>query len=122
MRFISYSTAAGEGVGIRSYDGYRGLPVAELGSDLAGFIGHGHGPMRTLGVRLGSAPLLTAGAFKLLPPIPKPDKIFCIGLNYRRHAEESGQPIPEYPVVLSDQRRAARRASGAAQRIDLVRL
>lgn len=101
MRFISYSTAAGEGVGIRSYDGYRGLLVAELGSDLSGFLGHGHTAVRALGARLGDAPLLTAGKFTLLPPIPKPDKIFCIGLNYRRHAEESGQPIPDYPVVFS---------------------
>ncbi|GIW92879.1 MAG: hypothetical protein KatS3mg110_0920 [Pirellulaceae bacterium] len=30
----------------------------------------------------------------------QPVDIFCIGLNYRRHAEESGQPIPEYPVVF----------------------
>jgi 2-keto-4-pentenoate hydratase/2-oxohepta-3-ene-1,7-dioic acid hydratase in catechol pathway len=101
MRFISYSTAAGEGVGLRSYDGYRGLGVAELGSDLRTAIGKGGDAVRSLGQRLGDAPLLKAGAFRLLPPIPTPDKIFCIGLNYRRHAEESGQPIPDYPVVFS---------------------
>jgi len=26
--------------------------------------------------------------------------IFCIGLNYRRHAAETGAPIPDYPVVF----------------------
>lgn len=36
---------------------------------------------------------------KLLTPVAPPD-ILCIGLNYRRHAEEGGQEIPEYPVVF----------------------
>ena len=30
----------------------------------------------------------------------QPSNIFCIGLNYREHAKESGQPIPEAPVVF----------------------
>jgi hypothetical protein len=37
---------------------------------------------------------------KYLPPIPNPGKIICIGLNYRKHAEETGNPIPPYPVVF----------------------
>jgi 2-keto-4-pentenoate hydratase/2-oxohepta-3-ene-1,7-dioic acid hydratase in catechol pathway len=31
---------------------------------------------------------------------PNPGKILCIGLNYRKHAEETGSPIPAYPVVF----------------------
>ena len=38
---------------------------------------------------------------KYLPPIPNPGKILCIGLNYRKHAEETGNPIPAYPVVFT---------------------
>lgn len=38
---------------------------------------------------------------KLQAPIPRPGKIICIGLNYSDHAAESGQPIPQYPVVFS---------------------
>ncbi|HEX3512173.1 MAG TPA: fumarylacetoacetate hydrolase family protein [Solirubrobacteraceae bacterium] len=34
----------------------------------------------------------------LAAPIPDPEKIICAGLNYRDHAEESGQPIPEAPM------------------------
>lgn len=44
-----------------------------------------------------------AGAYaegKLLAPIQKPGKVICIGLNYRDHAEESGQPIPTEPVCF----------------------
>ena len=36
---------------------------------------------------------------KLLAPIAPPD-ILCIGLNYRKHAAEGNQPIPEYPVLF----------------------
>jgi 2-keto-4-pentenoate hydratase/2-oxohepta-3-ene-1,7-dioic acid hydratase in catechol pathway len=36
----------------------------------------------------------------LLSPIPFPGKVICIGLNYRDHAEESGQPIPTEPVCF----------------------
>ncbi len=36
---------------------------------------------------------------KLLAPVV-PTDILCIGLNYRRHAEEGGQAIPEYPVLF----------------------
>lgn len=38
---------------------------------------------------------------RLLAPIPSPGKVICIGLNYRDHAEESGQPIPTEPVCFS---------------------
>jgi 2-keto-4-pentenoate hydratase/2-oxohepta-3-ene-1,7-dioic acid hydratase in catechol pathway len=40
-----------------------------------------------------------ADVAKLLAPI-EPKTIFCIGLNYRRHAEETGAKIPERPVVF----------------------
>jgi 2-keto-4-pentenoate hydratase/2-oxohepta-3-ene-1,7-dioic acid hydratase in catechol pathway len=33
-------------------------------------------------------------------PIVKPEKIVCIGLNYRDHAQETGNPIPSEPVVF----------------------
>jgi 2-keto-4-pentenoate hydratase/2-oxohepta-3-ene-1,7-dioic acid hydratase in catechol pathway len=36
---------------------------------------------------------------KLLAPI-QPGSIICIGLNYRRHAEETGAKFPEYPIVF----------------------
>jgi 2-keto-4-pentenoate hydratase/2-oxohepta-3-ene-1,7-dioic acid hydratase in catechol pathway len=35
------------------------------------------------------------------PPISDPDKILCIGLNYREHARESGLEVPTVPVVFA---------------------
>lgn len=37
----------------------------------------------------------------LRAPIIRPDKVICIGLNYRDHAAESGLPIPGNPVCFS---------------------
>jgi 2,4-didehydro-3-deoxy-L-rhamnonate hydrolase len=38
---------------------------------------------------------------RLLAPVPRPGKIICVGLNYRDHAKETGQPIPDEPVLFS---------------------
>ncbi|MGD9737775.1 MAG: fumarylacetoacetate hydrolase family protein [Bauldia sp.] len=36
----------------------------------------------------------------LLPPVTRPDKIICIGVNYRDHAAELGSKLTEHPVVF----------------------
>ena len=36
----------------------------------------------------------------LLPPVPNPDKIICVGVNYRPHAEEMGRELPERPLLF----------------------
>lgn len=38
---------------------------------------------------------------KLLPPVPNPDKVLCVGLNYRDHAEKSGTPLPKLPLIFN---------------------
>jgi 2-keto-4-pentenoate hydratase/2-oxohepta-3-ene-1,7-dioic acid hydratase in catechol pathway len=38
---------------------------------------------------------------RLLAPLPRPGKIFAIGLNYRDHALETGNPVPEAPIIFS---------------------
>ncbi|MBL8227592.1 MAG: fumarylacetoacetate hydrolase family protein [Bryobacterales bacterium] len=43
----------------------------------------------------------SASSLKLMAPVPKPPKIFCVGLNYRDHAEESNMAIPELPTIFS---------------------
>ena len=41
---------------------------------------------------------------RLGPPIPDPEKIICLGLNYRSHAEEIGFKIPEHPILFAKYR------------------
>lgn len=37
----------------------------------------------------------------LLPPVPHPGKIVCLGHNYRRHIAEMGSIMPQYPVIFA---------------------
>ncbi len=37
---------------------------------------------------------------RFLPLIPNPDKVLCVGVNYRPHIEEMGRQVPDYPVVF----------------------
>lgn len=46
-------------------------------------------------------PKLKRDEIEICSPVPRPSKIICIGLNYRDHAEESGQPIPKSPIIFS---------------------
>ena len=45
--------------------------------------------------------LLKATDVHILPPVPVPPKIICLGLNYRDHAEEARVPLPERPLLFS---------------------
>jgi acylpyruvate hydrolase len=35
------------------------------------------------------------------PVVPRPDKIVCVGLNYRSHILEMGRELPEYPTLFA---------------------
>ena len=48
----------------------------------------------------GQAPTIPVSEVKFLPVIPNPDKIFCAGLNYRSHVEETGRTESEKPVIF----------------------
>ncbi|MDB5822424.1 MAG: hydrolase family protein [Herminiimonas sp.] len=37
---------------------------------------------------------------QLLPPIPDPGKIICVGLNYAEHVAESGRTVTEKPALF----------------------
>jgi 2-keto-4-pentenoate hydratase/2-oxohepta-3-ene-1,7-dioic acid hydratase in catechol pathway len=58
--------------------------------------------------RLGDtgAPSHPLSAVKVLPPIPDPEKIVCIGLNYAKHAAEGRQEPPDSPTIFGKYRNA----------------
>ena len=59
-----------------------------------------------LRVAAEGAPSPTLSDAELLPPITDPDKIVCIGLNYRSHAAEAGMDPPESPTFFAKFRNA----------------
>lgn len=57
--------------------------------------------LRALAERAESAYLLREEELVFAPCVPKPGKIVCVGLNYRKHAEETNAPIPQSPILFS---------------------
>jgi 2-keto-4-pentenoate hydratase/2-oxohepta-3-ene-1,7-dioic acid hydratase in catechol pathway len=55
---------------------------------------------------LGGTDASPVSGAELLPPLPDPDKIVCIGLNYRSHAAEAGVEPPEQPTFFAKFRNA----------------
>ncbi|MFI6801654.1 fumarylacetoacetate hydrolase family protein [Streptosporangium canum] len=45
-------------------------------------------------------PVLETEGLRIGPPVARPGKIVCIGLNYRDHAEETGAAIPAEPIIF----------------------
>lgn len=58
------------------------------------------GTQRLLELGRRVEPHLALADVRLLPPIPRPGKIICIGLNYRAHALEGGFKVPEFPSTF----------------------
>ncbi|MFB7451246.1 fumarylacetoacetate hydrolase family protein [Streptomyces sp. NPDC056194] len=48
----------------------------------------------------GELPRLDVTGRRAGAPVARPGKVVCVGLNYRDHAEETGAPVPERPVVF----------------------
>jgi acylpyruvate hydrolase len=112
MRLVSYASGApgewraGVVVGDHVVDAERaGVALA-----------NGAGPLDTvrrvlgLGDRLGELASAAAASdeavgalsdLRLGPPVPDPDKILCIGLNYRAHADETQIDAPAVPTAFA---------------------
>ncbi len=51
--------------------------------------------------RRGKSVLVPESRARFGPAVPRPGKIICVGLNYRRHAMETGNPIPPVPILFN---------------------
>jgi 2-keto-4-pentenoate hydratase/2-oxohepta-3-ene-1,7-dioic acid hydratase in catechol pathway len=69
-----------------------------LASDLAGAL-WGDG-LAAIAALADSAPDHALADVTFLPVIPRPDKLICVGLNYRDHAAEVGAEIPKHPTLF----------------------
>jgi len=60
-----------------------------------------HGELHAVVAALPAEPDAQLDPATLGPPVPRPQKVLGIGLNYRAHAEETGMDIPTTPIVFS---------------------
>ena len=73
--------------------------------DASSFFAGGQGEparLHDLVASAGDRPIVgDLDSLALAPTVPAPGKILCVGLNYRRHAAESGMAEPKEPVLFS---------------------
>ena len=101
MKLIRFGEAGHERPGVLLNDGAR-LDVSAFGSDYdEKFFGNGGLPAlrEWLEKNSSSAPRVSPSV-RLGPPVCRPSKIVCIGLNFRDHARETGAEIPKEPVIF----------------------
>ncbi|HAE22941.1 MAG TPA: 5-oxopent-3-ene-1,2,5-tricarboxylate decarboxylase [Spirochaetaceae bacterium] len=102
MKISMFSVEGRNGIGLwregRLYGFMEG--DASYPGDLDTILARGEG-LAAAGEALGSAPELDSSRIRYLPPLQRPSKILCSGLNYRDHAEETGMKLPEWPAVFA---------------------
>jgi 2-keto-4-pentenoate hydratase/2-oxohepta-3-ene-1,7-dioic acid hydratase in catechol pathway len=59
------------------------------------------GKLSTAASANGSTPSFALSEVRFLPVIPNPDKIICVGLNYRSHIIETGRELPTKPAIFT---------------------
>jgi 2-keto-4-pentenoate hydratase/2-oxohepta-3-ene-1,7-dioic acid hydratase in catechol pathway len=102
MRYASFAVAGRATYGLVDEQG-RYLPApADFQArhpDLKSVIAAGALDALAGAARAGSAPLPPAQV-RLLPVIPNPGKILCVGLNYKTHVAETKRADSEYPSIF----------------------
>lgn len=101
MKLIRFGTVGKEKPGIQLSDGMK-IDVSAFGSDYNEEF-FGSDGIEKLGKWLennqDSCPEVADNA-RLGAPLTRPSKIICVGLNYAKHAAESGMDIPKEPVLF----------------------
>src|ERR1700685_524102 len=102
MRIVNFETPGIPGIAADEGSGWHGLTQTDSGfpGTLPELIAQGVDLLR-IGRTLGQSPGIDLKAVRLLPPVPAPAKILCVGLNYDDHLEESGLKKPEYPEIFA---------------------
>ena len=101
MKLIRFGPVGTERPGLQLEDGRR-VDAAAFGSDYDEAFFGGNGLERLARWASSNAERATtlANDVRLGPPLCRPSKIVCVGLNYRDHALESGMAVPTEPVLF----------------------
>ena len=101
MKLIRFGAEGQEKPGVQLNDGTR-IDVSAFGQDYTEAFFGGDGVERLsnwLKENQASCPTVS-DTIRLGAPLCRPSKIVCVGLNYAKHAEESGMAIPTEPVLF----------------------
>ena len=102
MRIINFEKEGVPGIAADDGAGWHGLTERESGfpGTLPKLMAQGADLLRT-GMDLLPRQAIDLNAVRILPPVSKPPKIICVGLNYDDHLEESGLKKPVYPEIFA---------------------
>ncbi|AZG16851.1 fumarylacetoacetate hydrolase family protein [Cupriavidus pauculus] len=95
MRFVSVEFQGKHAVGVREGGRIRVLGDESLESLLARGV-----DLVAHAAQASGGEWLDIGEVKLLPPLSRPPKIICVGLNYADHTKESPYEQPDYPTLF----------------------
>ena len=97
MKLISYLHKGQPGFGI-----VKGQGIIALGPQSGEpSLKHVLDRIDTLKAYPNEPPTLRLDEVTYAPPIPNPDKIICVGLNYLKHMEETGRERPKRPMLFT---------------------
>lgn len=100
MRLVTFTQSGSTRVGALNETGdIADLTAAGLPATMIGLLA-GDGIDRARSAMAG-APVIPAAAAHIEAPVPRPGKVLAVGLNYRDHAEEANQPIPQRPIIFA---------------------
>ena len=100
MKLIRVGTSGKENPGVLREDGTR-VDVSAFGEDFGETFFGTDGPARLAQWLETQRDLPSFGTEERLgPPCARPSKLICIGLNYKKHAEEGGMELPPEPVIF----------------------
>ncbi|MBN9744266.1 2-hydroxyhepta-2,4-diene-1,7-dioate isomerase [Amycolatopsis sp. A1MSW2902] len=100
MRFVRLGAAGAERPFVRAGDGTL-HDLSGVTPDIDGAFLAGDGPAKAArALEAGELPVADGAGLRFGAPIAAPGKIVCIGMNYRRHAEETGAAVPTEPVLF----------------------
>jgi 2-keto-4-pentenoate hydratase/2-oxohepta-3-ene-1,7-dioic acid hydratase in catechol pathway len=98
VKIVSFRTADGTSFGVLSdrgvVDAGRRLQLPDLRAALTA------GALGKVATLVAEQPDHALVDLQLLPPVPNPDKVFCVGLNYATHLKETGRENPPYPMLF----------------------
>jgi len=103
MRLVSYRSTSGPRVaGVREGE-YVDLNRADpqVPSCVKALLAQGPAGLDRARAALESGAAAVPDPICLLPPVPSPEKVICVGVNYADHARESGMRPPEEPVIFN---------------------
>ena len=105
MRLVSYTSPQGATWGLQTGGGV--VPASQLGqavpATMQGLIEAcvaAPALPQALADRAQGQPATPLADIELLPVLPRPGKIICLGVNYHDHAKEGGNTVADYPALF----------------------